>query len=310
MFRRTFPYVFCFLFLSIAATAQDVFHHISNTSVYEFIDELTNLQIVTDINTSIKPYSRMQIAHWLKQADENRDRLNTRQQKDLDFYLRDFNKELIGTKGNFKKRLDLFYYSDSLFKVTVNPVLGYQFWTNENHNFFHRWNGAEFHATIGNHVGVYGSLRDNLEKFQLERPSYLTHRIGAAYKENPNSLRGEFSEARGGITYSWNWGHVSLVKDHFAWGTNYNGANLFSGKSPSFPHLKLQMHPAKWLHFNYVHGFLVSDVVDTTRSYKAGAKDRTVFVQKYLAANMFSVEPLKNQQVSIGNSIVYSDEFQ
>lgn len=310
MFRRFLITIFCTFIFQIAAFSQDIFHHISNTSVYEFIDELANLHIISDENTSIKPYSRMQIAHWLKQAHENRDRLNTRQQKDLDFYLRDFNKELIGTKGDFKKRLDLFYYSDTLFKLTVNPVLGYQFWSNENDNFFHRWNGAEFHATIGNHVGVYGSLRDNLEKIQLEKPSYLTPRNGAAYKENPTSLRGEYSEARGGITYSWKWGHVSLVKDHFGWGTNYNGANIFSGKSPSFPHLKLQMHPAKWLHFNYVHGFLVSDVVDTTRSYKAGAKDRTVFVQKYLAANMFTVEPFKNLQVSIGNSIVYSDEFQ
>lgn len=310
MFRRILLSVFCSSILQINLFSQDVFHHISNTSVYEFIEELANLHILTDVNTSVKPYSRIQIAQWLKQADENRDRLNTRQQKDLDFYLRDYHKELIGAKGVFKKRLDLFYYSDSLFKVTVNPVLGYQYWSNENENFFHRWNGAEFHATIGNHVGVYASLRDNLEKIQLEKTHYLTQRIGAAYKESPSSLKGEYSEARGGITYSWKWGHVSLVKDHFAWGTNYNGANIFSGKTPSFPHLKLQMHPAKWLQFNYVHGFLVSDVVDTTRSYKAGAKNRTVFVQKYVAANMFSVEPFKNFQISIGNSIVYSDEFQ
>lgn len=310
MFRRFLPSLTFLSFFISHTFSQDVFHHISNTSVYEFIDELANLQIITDVNTSIKPYSRKQVAGWLKQADENRDRLNARQQKELDFYLRDFNKELIGTKGDFKKRLDLFYYSDTLFKLTVNPVLGYQFWSNENENFFHRWNGAEFHASIGNHVGVYASLRDNLEKIQLEKPQYITQRIGAAYKESPTSQKGEYSEARGGITYSWKWGNVSLVKDHFVWGTNYHGANIFSGKTPSFPHLKLQMHPVKWLHFNYIHGFLVSDVVDTTRSYKAGAKDRTVFVQKYLAANMFTVEPLKNLQIGVGNSIIYSDEFQ
>jgi hypothetical protein len=310
MFRRS---LFALSFLSFfyyPVNSQDVFHHLSNTSVYEFLDELTCLHIITDVNTAVRPYSRMQIARWLKQADENRDRLNTRQQKDLDFHLRDFNKELIGTKSAFKKRLDLFYYSDTLFKITVNPVFGYQYWSNEKENFFHRWNGAEFHATIGNHVGIYASLRDNLEKIQLEKPYYLNQRTGAAYKESPTSLKGEYSEARGGITYSWKWGHASLVKDHFSWGTHYNGANIFSGKTPSFPHLKLQMHPVKWLHFNYVHGFLVSDVVDTTRSYKAGAKNRTVFVQKYLAANMFTVEPFKNLQVSVGNSIVYSDEFQ
>lgn len=310
MLRRILLSVFIFTYFHFNAFNQDVFLHISNTSVYEFIDEIANLHVITDINTSIKPYSRMQIAKWLKQADENRDRLNSRQQKDLDFYLRDFNKELIGTKGDFKKRLDLFYYSDTLFKLTVNPVLGYQYWSNENDNFFHRWNGAEFHASIGNHVGIYASLRDNLENIQLEKTHYLTQRTGAAYKESPTSRKGEYSEARGGITYSWKWGHVALIKDHFAWGTNYNGANILSGKTPSFPHLKLQMHPVKWLHFNYVHGFLVSDVADTTRSYKAGAKDRTVFVQKYLAANMFTVEPFKKLLISVGNSIIYSDEFQ
>ncbi|MCC6384678.1 MAG: hypothetical protein LC117_01555 [Bacteroidia bacterium] len=302
--------IFCLIFLIRPLCAQDVFVHVSNTSVYEFIDELANQQVISEINTSVKPYSRRQIAAWLKQADESRSLLNIRQLKELDFYLTDYNKELIRTKGAFKKRLDLLYYSDSLFNLTLNPVLGYQYWTNENQNFFHRWNGAEFFATIGPHIGIYGSLRDNFENYQLEKPGYLNMRTGAAYKENPFSPKGEYSESRGGITYSWKWGYTSIQKDHFIWGPNYHGANIFSGKTPSFPCLKLYMHPVKWLYFDYVHAFLVSDVLDTTRSYVAGVKNRSVFVQKFLAANMFTVEPVKNLQIGIGNSIVYSDEFQ
>ncbi len=299
-----------FFLMELAAFSQDVFHHVTHQSIYEFLEELASSHLITEFNSAIKPYSRRQIAQWLLQAHNQRHKLNYRQQQELDFYLRDFNKELHTDKRSFRKRLDLFYYSDSLFKVTVNPLLGYQYWTNKNGSFFHRWNGAEFHAVISPRIGVYGLLYDNLEKVQLGKKNYLTQRTGAAYKENPFSEKGEYSEARGGITYSWRWGHFSILKDHFVWGNNYHGANLFSGKSPSFPHLKLQMHPVKWLFFNYVHGFLVSDVVDTTRSYKAGARNRTVFVQKFLAANMLTVEPWRKLQISAGNSIIYSDEFQ
>ena len=72
---------------------QAVFQDLTNTSIYRFIDELANLKVIS-IHSAVKPYSRIYIAGKLKEASEKRDQLSKRQQKELDFYLRDYNLEL------------------------------------------------------------------------------------------------------------------------------------------------------------------------------------------------------------------------
>jgi hypothetical protein len=257
----------------------------------------------------VKPYSRKQIANKLDEANKKRQQLNTRQAKELDFYLKDFNKELLPGK-DYKKRLDFFYYKDSLFTFLVNPILGGQYYKNENGSAYHRWDGADAFAYIGNHWAFYSSLRDNHESKRMSGPLFLNQNIGANYKSTSDG-GADYSEMRGGITYTWTWGSIGIVKDHFVWGDNYNGANIFSGKTPSFVAIKLYAKPAKWFEFNYFHGWLVSNVIDSSRSYtfvnSYGKGKRDVMVGKYLAANLFTFIPWKNLHVSFGNSIVYSD---
>jgi hypothetical protein len=290
--------------VNFQARAQEVFHHVSNISVYDFLDEMANGQFI-DLSSAAKPYSRQFIALKLQEIETQRDLLNQRQRNDLDFFLRDFNKEIKPDK-NFNKRFDLFYYKDSLFTFSVNPILGVQYWTNENGSATHWWNGAEAFSYLGKHFGFYASLRDNHDREFLSDPDYLNQRMGAPYKGN-----GDFSEFRGGITYAWKWGSFGLIKDHFAWGNNYHGANLFSGRTPSFAQIYLTMKPVHWFEFRYVHGWLISEVVDSTRSYwytsSYGPQYREVFHPKYMAANLFTFRPWKRLNVSFGNSIVYAD---
>ena len=297
-------FLILFLFLLINVFPQDVFYHISNSSIYEFLDELANMQVIS-INSAAKPYSRTFIANKLLEANEKKDLLNNRQQKDLAFFLKDFNKELQADK-NFDKRIDLFYYKDSLFTFSVNPILGKKYFFNKNGSVYHRWNGAEAFATIGQHWGFYASLRDNHENEILSEDNFLTSRMGANYKG-----KNDFSEMRGGITYSWNWGSFGLIKDHFTWGNNYNGSNIFSGRTPSFAHIRLNLKPSAWFEFNYIHGWLISEVVDSTRSYwfrdGNNMTYRKVYHKKFIAANMFTFTPVKRLNLSFGNSIVYTD---
>ncbi len=265
---------------------------------------MANIKII-GLNSVVKPYSRMFIAEKLKDISAHVDQLNRRQQQELKFYLKDFNKELMPDK-NFDKRFDLFYYKDSLFTFSVNPILGVQFWSNENGTNYHRWNGAEVFSYVGKHFGVYASLRDNHEKKQLSDPNYLTTRPGAKYKSG-----NDFSEMRGGLTWSWKWGSFGLVKDHFEWGNFYRYPSIMSAKPPSITHLTLNLKPVKWFEFNYIHGWLVSGVVDSTLSYSFtnsyGTRTRIVYRNKYIAANMFTFKPFRNFYASVGNSIIYSD---
>ena len=87
-------FLFCLFNIIVLNTnlfSQEVPQSVSNTGIYEFLDELANNQIIT-INSAVKPYSRLFISQSLKEAEGKKEQLNTRQQKELEFYLMDFGK--------------------------------------------------------------------------------------------------------------------------------------------------------------------------------------------------------------------------
>ncbi len=280
--------------------AQETYHHISNIGIYEFIDELNTLGIV-NANTSVKPYSRDFIKTLLTQANEQKERLNNRQRKELEFYLADFDKDN-AAKG--KKRFDILYRSDSLYSITINPLLGVITIKNDSAFAYNRWVGAEVHGHAGK-FGFYASLRDYAQNYRLAMPTYLTREQGGNYKVDGEG--GEFSEMRGGITYGWKWGSIGVIKDHVQWGSGYNGTNILGGRTPSFAMLKLNVKPARWIELNYIHGWLVSQVIDSARTYISFGETRKVYHNKYIAANLITFKPYRGLNFSVGNSIVYSD---
>ena len=284
--------------------SQVVPHPVNNHGIYEFLDELANYQII-NINSSVKPYSRLFISQCLKDAQKNNDMLNSRQQKELEFYLMDFGKELYKGK-EWSRRKDLYYYSDELFSLTINPIIGGEIFSNSSGNATYWRNGAEARGYIGK-WGFYASLRDNHEKPLLGKREYLTSRQGGHIKGST-----DWSDMQGGITYSWKWGDAAFVRENNTWGNNYHGANIFGGNNPAYMQIKLHISPVKWFDFNYFHGWLNSMVVDSADSYRVtnsyGPDYRESYHKKYIAANIFTFTPLKNLKISAGNSIVYSDE--
>jgi len=307
--------VFC---VPLFALPQVVYQDLTNSGIYDFMDELANLKII-DLTSAMKPYSRIFIAVKLTQAEAFRERMNKRQNKELDFYLRDYNLEakpdlkyFKNTKGLFHKKEHFgiplsplaFVYKDSLFTFSLRPVWGiYGCVTqNNNNNVYHRWGGAELFGTIGKHVGFYANLRDNHESDLLVKPEYLTTGEGAAWKESSNG--GDYSEMRGGVSFAWNWGSVALAKDHFQWGDSYHGSNIFSGRTLSFPYFQLQMKPVKWFDFNFINGWLVSEVVDSAKSYPVPNGYREYYFNKFLSAAIMTFTPWKNLNLSIGNSVI------
>lgn len=298
-----------FVLICFFSFSQEVNKHIAYTNIYDFIDELANVQII-ELNSAVKPYSRKFIYEKLAEARQNENKLTERQIKELYFFLRDYNKEIVPNK-DFKRRLDLFYYRDSLFQFTANPILGFSYAKNQNGTAFHRRNGGEIYGNVAGKLGFYCSLRDNGINNILAAPNFLTPLSGANYKpfQGTSQQRNDFDEINAGISYGWKWGSVSLLKDNFVWGNNYNGANIFSGKQPSFAYLSFKIKPSKWFEFNYIHGSLISMVLDSSKTYGVGSGLRRSFIPKYLAANLFTVKPYKHVFISLGNSIVYSDKY-
>ena len=315
-------YLFLAVTLLVVNTAfgQDIPQHISYTRIYDFIDELANDGFI-EINSVVKPYSRRFISDKLAEVRQQESALNKRQKDELNFFLEEYaleqnrlpEREFLLYEGNYS-RFDLvppvFLYKDSIFRARIQPILGMNIYVNGNGQINQRWYGADFQAMIGEHVSVYGSLRDisfaasNELNPRLSEPAYLTNVPGFQYKE-PN----DFSDSRGGIKFGWNWGSVGLVKDNVVWGDNYNGSNILSGRVPSFPMITLQLKPAKWFEMNYIHGWLVSNVVDSARFYvENDVRKWYRNHNKYIAANMFTFRPIPKLNISFGNSIIYAED--
>jgi hypothetical protein len=159
---------------------------------------------------------------------------------------------------------------------------------------------------IGKNFGFYANLRDNNASMAMAKPEYFTLEQGQVYKNMENGVV-DYSEMRGGIVASVKWGSIGIINDRVAWGDNYHGANILSGKAPAFPSIQLHLNPAKWFDFQYMHGWLNSNIIDSSRSYYAGDVYRLVYRNKYIAANMFTFIPWRGLNLSFGNSIIYSD---
>ncbi|MDD5570375.1 MAG: hypothetical protein PHD97_04375 [Bacteroidales bacterium] len=320
--RTFFKYFILFsaLLFSSFSYAQYIPVHVSNKSIYNFIDELANDGVI-ETNSAIKPYSRKEICDYLIEARKKSDKLSKRQQSEIDFFLKEFSLE---TNNINKSRLNiakkdsifsfgflppLFQYIDSVGFALLRPVYGIKYTSSTNKNFYSFKGGAEALIGIGKHWGVYANLCDNYLKDVIPAmPTYFSQEEGGCYKLNEGGRKGgDYSEMRGGIYYNWKWGHVGFAKEHIQWGDNYNGANILSGRTPSFPFLKFRMNPFKWLDFNYFHGWLVSEVIDSNTSYKTSQLPRTVYRSKRIAANMYTIKPWKKLNVSFGNSIIYGD---
>ena len=295
-----------------------------NTGIYQFLDELASDKIIS-INSVIKPYTRSYIYEKLKEAQNKKDQLNDRQLKELEHY---FDYYTFGNKPNylpteskinlFKKSKHLstsinhiaFFYSDSLFSCSVRPIVGVDYCMNSSGDYLHTYRGAEAFMSLGEHVGVYADLRDNTVNKILVLPTYFTNEQGGIYKTDVQENGGaDYSEMRGGILLSWSFLQIGIVKENMIWGNNYDGGLILSGHTPSFPMIKLHINPVKWFDFNYFHAWLVSDVIDSMATYVSpNGNLRERFREKYMAANMFTIIPVKGLNLSFGNSIIYSDQ--
>ena len=302
-FYSILPFVFLF---SNNSYSQVTYENINNSNIYMFLDELANNNII-HINSTIKPYKKENIFQLLEFASKN-NKLNERQKKECNFYLEKYlfySNKSKEKKSFFNDNFLNYQFINKDFKFSINPIWGINSFINNEHKASHVYGGLSFNASYSTKWSFYANLSDNTMTEPFALPNYLTNYNGGNYKLWINN---DYSEMRGGVIYNFNWGNIGLIKDHIEWGDNYSTSNIFSGRTPSFPLFKINLSPVKWLDFNYIHGWLVSEVIDSTKSYiNTEGNFRGVNRGKYIAANMFTIMPNNKISFSFGNSIVYSD---
>lgn len=343
--------ILCILVVSFIATnifSQNIPQNISYTRIYDFLDELATDGII-EINSAIKPYSRDFIAHKLKEAQTDSNRLNSRQAAEIHFFLQDYALELdtmpeamlrLVNKRNTSIALlqPAVLYQDEILKARITPILGMDIIANSKGIITEQRWGAEIQLDIARHISVWGSMREiRYDGNRLKNSTFADKQLGALLYPsrvllgtNPkrpfgheidfiynhlgyqydlnNRYGGDFAESRGGINIYNHWASIGLVKDNIVWGDAYNGSNILSGRAPSFPMIKLNLKPCNWFEFNYIHGWLVSNVIDSTDYYSESGLRHYRMRSKYIAANMMTFRPVPKFDLSIGNSIIYAEK--
>lgn len=324
--------------------AQNIPVPLTQVKLYDFLDELLADGVLVH-QTAVRPYTRVQVAKMLTEAQAADTLLNVRQKKDLAFYLNEFALERDTMVSNYVQYTDHSTYNvsladpqfsyrskDNMFKMRLRPILGGNLLMSKKGVIFHRWYGAELQMDIAKHLSIWGSLRDNSWSGDWLNKTYFPtdndRRLGACIHYGASQLQpalmpiagvqykeanygGDFSDSKGGISlYTW-WGSISVQRENIRWGDAYHASNILSGRAPAAPMISLQLTPCKWFQFDYFHAWLVSNVVDSTYYYVEETTNGTVRnyrpMNKFMAANMFTFTPIKQLSISFGNSIIYAE---
>ena len=307
--RQSIFLILIFFILTNIMVGQVVYTPLGN-GVYDFIGRLSIKKIIS-IDDEVKPFARKYIAEKLSLLDQRREYLNDLEEEELDWYMAEYGNELNLTKDD--TRWFLFNHSDSLFSISLSPIAGYGISSTGSSIGHSRWWGASVYSSYKNWFGAALSLRDKGEygdNVDINKDFSPTR--GAWYKSAPNGI--EYSDVIGSISLNWDWGTVSLIKDYFQWGHGKYGQLILSDKAPSFPRIDFSIKPVDWLRFSYIHGWLNSLVLDSSRFYytyplSEFPRLRQNYINKYIAANMLTISPNDWMDISLGNSIVYSGDM-
>ncbi len=293
--------------------------------IYTFLSRLAQKGVI-DYDDLIKPIPRTVIAAKLLELANAIERLTPLERKELAFFEKDFFVEIEILKKRKAPEVEFSYlrkdaghrfrffaYRDSLFTLNGSPIYGYKIGSNDGEKNTHRWNGIYLYGYLTDVIGYSFDFRDNREEGKnVDLKKAFTPTTGVVTDPFVDSTAFEYSETHTMLTARWKWGSVALGKDFMEWGYAQNGKLTLSTKAPSFPFVRLDIFPTNWLHFNYFHGWLNSNVIDSTKTYNTLNPDqeRIQFRPKYIASHTLILRPLKGLYLAVGESIIYSEELE
>lgn len=330
---KSFILISSFIFLFSAATfSQTVFEPIQS-SVYNFLDIMAQKGIIV-FNDIAKPVTRKYIAEKLQQLKsletENPDSANTiltpLEINELNFYLKDYGIELSFIENSKSKiqnsttlvnwdqfdRWRMFSYNDSLFTLSASPILGYQAGKRDGAKYSHSWNGLYLYGYIAGKVGYSLKFNDNSETGTTIDPTKSFSPVTGISISKANNNNIQYDEVEADISTDWSWGDITVAKDYLNWGYGQSGLLVLSDKTPSFPFIRLDIQPVKWLRFNYIHAWLNSNVIDSSAFYSSHFPNEpvTTFRNKFFVSHSITVTPTTGLDVSVGESMIYPNQIQ
>lgn len=301
-----------FLIAFIKPLAQGVIEPV-HKPVYDFIDRMNEKGIVK-VTPVLKPYTRNDIINYLTEVEEQIAALSGVEREELRWFKSEYITDNIFTDDfeegifNSKNRFRFYYYRDSLFGFYFTPALSYE-------AEFKKGNTAK---TLSWGVNTFGHIdkigfRFDFSENSLSADNLIANdnytddqgRIIASRKGN----KIEFSRTNGSFLYQNSFLTAGAVKENIHFGSGQRSRLILSDKAPSFPSLYLKLDPVDWFQFYFMHGWLNSSIVDSSRIYTTDFDGRKRFVEKekYFVLHAVQLNPWSNFSFTLGETIIYSD---
>jgi hypothetical protein len=326
-------FVLFFIVLSFIAkhTYSQTIWENKNVEAHAYLARMAQKGFI-QFNDIIQPIERTKIANALFQLSQQRTSLTSIELKELDFYLQEYNQDLIADSlikneiGFFVKdahqRPRMFFIHTKDFSLNLDPNVSSNFISGGGLNITQVSNGLNLWGKVGKKWGYQLMYRDVTELGTV-RDFYTVNKLDFRRQEPKTGIilvglnddrKINHSDIRATISYSFKNGSISFGKDQIVWGYGENGRIVLSDRAPSFPLIRLDYNPIKWLRFNYFHGWLNSEIVDSTKTYPTynggvSGDIRIINRQKFIASHTLQFNLKKGLDLAIGESIIYSDQL-
>jgi len=269
------------------------------------------------IHDVAKPLRRLEISRFLTLVDSSRGDLTAVEQQQLDWFKEEFWYELkkLGYDvSSLSERWNLYTIRNETFDLRLNAVLGGKAQFNKDGAFTYRYsNGLTFFGYFRDVVGFYFNFHDNREQGdRVDFTRTLTPDQGIVISKGGQHYI-EFDQFDGHVSLDLEKFQIEAGKDVNIWGHGYRGQLILSSKPPSYPQIKLKAKLTDWLNFTYIHAWLFSNIIDSMSSYYTypslgNTGYRTIYRDKYLASHIIEATIIPGLDISLGESIIYSDK--
>ncbi|MCK9410351.1 MAG: hypothetical protein M0R68_14585, partial [Bacteroidetes bacterium] len=281
--------------------------------VYHYLDKMEAKQVIVGYRDAVKPMSRETIARFIIQIDTTSLPTTAVEQEEQFYYKEEFFQELenLGYENLIEERWHLYQYKSDPGSFNVDLIGGYTYHDRADSKFTKVIsNGLNTYGYLGKQVGVYFMFRDNTESgtyISASRP-YSSTPAQVIARSLSSFINYDPIDAQVNVDFGFI--TLSAEKMHNEWGSGERGNIILSNKAPSFPQIKMRAKFGENVDFTYLHGWLHSDILDSSRIYQnpdvaGGFGFRRVFRQKYIAAHMIEFTPWDGVDIAIGESQIY-----
>jgi len=309
--------------LSFATSQSQVIYEDARSMIYPYLTRLADKGLI-ELQDVVLPITHQQINTCLQTLQLKRNLLSKIELAELDFYKREYQLPVQPTdtvmqglkilEKDHAQRLRGATVGNGNFFMQLDPVSGMKVFSSKNQSVTQYGNGANIRGYLGKHFNFQFYYRDITESGKgIDYNKTSTDELGIIKKDTSLQTSLNYSDLRATISFQFKNGSITVGQDQMSFGYANHGRIVLSDKSPSFPLIRLDYRPLSWLHFNYAHLWLQSNIIDSSRIYNLGntvyGGKYTPFVNKYMVMHSLQIIPKKGMVFSIGESMIYNDQL-